>query len=108
MAKRSVFALIGLSVAICGGASALTSNDLAVLQETVSKICVQPDKKGSYLKIEGDLGAGAILKIVGVNGEGKVTKEDWEGISQRLDQYKTDPRQCAITVLPLLIGAMSK
>jgi len=44
---------------------------------------------------------------VGVNGTGKITKEEWEGISQRVDQYKTDPRQCAMSITPILVAAMN-
>jgi hypothetical protein len=84
--------------------------DLAALQSAVREMCVQPDRKGSYLQLEGDLSAsaGAILKIVGVNGQGKITKEEWDGISQRLDQYKTDPRACAVSLVGVLAPILSR
>jgi hypothetical protein len=88
-------------------AQAFDQNDLAAIQTAVHGICVQPDQKGQYLKVDGDLSVGAILRIVGVNGAGKITKETWEGISQRADQYKTDPRQCAAAITPILVSAMS-
>jgi hypothetical protein len=97
--------LAGMVVA-AGGANALDSKDLGALKDAVHDLCVQPDKKGSYLKIEGDLSAGAVLKIIGVGGKGTITKEEWDGINQRLDQYKMDPRKCAISILPILLGAM--
>lgn len=79
---------------------------MVAVKKAVQDICVHPDKKGTSLIIEGDLNVGATLKIVGVNGAGKVTKEVWDGISQRLDQYKTDPRQCGMTITPILVAAM--
>lgn len=100
-----------LCVIVCSAvttAQALDEKGLAALVSAVHNICVQPDQKGKYLKIEGDLSAGAILKIVGVSGAGKITKEDWEGISQRLDEYKTDPRACAESITPVLANAMGQ
>jgi hypothetical protein len=106
--RVTLLSLIGVGAAVAASApvEALDGDDLQRLTATVHDMCVQPDKKGSYLKIDGDLSAGATLTVVGVKGEGKVTKEDWDGINQRLDQYKTDPRQCAISLLPILINAM--
>jgi hypothetical protein len=90
-----------------GAANALDRNDLAALQETVRSICAHPDQKEKYISVKGDLDVGAILKVSGVNAEGKITKDEWNGINQRVDQYKTDPRQCVITILPTLISAIS-
>lgn len=93
---------IALVAGMAGRAEALDRGDLIALQTTVHELCVHPDRKGSYLKVEGNLSAGAILKVLGVQAGGKITQEDWEGISQRLDQYKTDPRQCAMSLITTL------
>lgn len=82
--------------------AALGTKDLPALQAAVHEMCVQPDRKGDYLKVEGDLDAGATFKIEGVQATGKITRETWDGINQRLDQYKTDPRECAIRMVGLL------
>jgi hypothetical protein len=79
---------------------------LTALQTAVHQMCVQPDTKGEYLHLEGNLGVGATLSIAGVNAQGKISKEEWNGISQRLDQYKTDPRACAVSILPMLIATL--
>jgi hypothetical protein len=85
---------------------ALDGNDLVKLQAAVRDMCVQPDRQGDYLKIEGNLDAGAILKIAGVNGAGAITKETWNGISATL-KSSVDPRACAITLVGMLIPAMT-
>jgi hypothetical protein len=85
---------------------ALNEVDLKSLQSSVREMCLHPDRAGTYLKIEGDLNANAVLKIAGVSADGKITKESWEGLNQRLDQYKTDPRACAIEVLKILVPLM--
>jgi hypothetical protein len=97
--------MIALFVALAPHANAQSpeTSNLGALQTAVRQMCVQPDQKGHYLRYEGDLQAGATLRVLGVNGEGTVTKEQWDGINQRLDQYKTDPRECAIQVLGILI-----
>jgi hypothetical protein len=89
-------------------ARALDANDLQALTASVHDMCVQPDRKGSYMKIDGDLSGGATLTVVGVKAEGKITKEDWDGINQRLDQYKTDPRACAVSIIGVLLPAFNK
>lgn len=101
-----VYDNVGGKYALAAGTT-LQASDLVALQMAVHQMCVQPDQTGSYLKIDGDLNVGAILRIVGVNGEGRITKESWQGISQRLDKYKTDPRECAASILPILIQAMT-
>lgn len=101
IARTVIFASIGVCL-VGGSAQALDQADLAALQASVREMCVQPDRKGSFFTVEGDLDAGATLRVVGVKAGGKITKEDWDGISQRLDQYKTDPRQCAISIVGLL------
>jgi hypothetical protein len=108
----NIRALTAVAVLIAGvglsmEANAFDQNDLTALQTAVHNICVQPDQKGEYLKIEGDLNVGATLKIVGVGGSGKITKESWDGISQKADQYKTDPRACAASITPILVNAMT-
>jgi hypothetical protein len=85
---------------------AFDSNDLIELQRAVHEICAQPDRKETYLKIEGDLNNGAILKIAGVNSAGAITKEQWDGISQTLNS-SADPRACAISLVGILIPALT-
>jgi hypothetical protein len=100
--KFLVAGVTGVIIGLSGQVEALDPKDLPALQAAVHEFCVQPDRKGDYLKIEGDLDAGATLKIVGLGATGKVTKETWDGINQRLDQYKTDPRECAISMVGML------
>jgi hypothetical protein len=100
--------LVTITSGIVSEANALDKQGLDAIDKAVQHICVQPAQKGTYLKIEGDLNVGATLKIVGVNGTGKITKETWDGISQTADQYKTDPRQCAMAITPVLTAAMNQ
>jgi hypothetical protein len=108
MRKLLALALFAITSGIGSGseANALDEHGLAAIQTAVHNICVQPDQKGNYLKIDGDLNGNATLKIEGVSDAGKITKEAWDGISQKLDQYKTDPRQCAMSIVPILVAAM--
>ena len=88
-------------------ADALDPKDLPALRASVHDMCVQPDRKGDYLKVDGDLNAEATLRVVGVEASGKITKEEWNGVSQKLDQYKTDPRECAVSLVGLLAPLLS-
>ena len=102
--RPALLALVFSNLMIGPGAQAqgLDASDLSALQSTVRELCVQPDRKGDYLQLQGDLDAGATLKIAGVNGQGNINKQQWDGINQRLDQYKTDPRLCALYMVAIL------
>src|SRR5262249_29906054 len=81
---------------------------LVALQAAVRDMCVQPERRGTYLQLQGDLNVGATLKVLGVDAQGKVTKNEWDGITQRLDQYKTDPRACTIGLVAILAPILSR
>jgi uncharacterized membrane protein len=87
-------------------AEALDRNDIQALQIAVHDLCVQPDKKGHILRVEGNLDSGASLRVAGVRAGASVTREDWDGISQQL-RYKTDPRACAIKLTGILAPLLS-
>lgn len=76
------------------------------LQRVIHDLCVTPDKRGTFLNVEGDLNADATLKVVGVSGKAKINKQDWDGINQTLDKYSTDPRACAISMMRMLAPMM--
>ena len=85
MRKLITLSLLALTSGVAGEATALDKNDLDALQITVHNLCVQPDQMGKYLKIEGDLNAGASLKVTGVDSNVSVTKEEWKGINKELE-----------------------
>jgi len=103
---RSAFlalVLVNVPIGLSAQTQQLDSAALQQLTQAVHSMCVQPDRRGDFLHLDGNLDAGASLAIAGVSGQGKVSKEDWDGINQRLDQYKTDPRDCAVQVLKILV-----
>lgn len=99
----------GLLLLASETALALDASELATLRETVREMCLHPDRVGDYLKAEGEVKAGAdvLFKIIKGDLSGKIAYEKWRGISITADKYKTDPRECAIQVLPLLLPAFS-
>ncbi len=91
-------------LAPCSAIGQIDSTSLPAVTDAVKQMCLHPDRKGSFLRVEGEVEAGVILKIVGAELSGTITRESWEGISQRLDQYKSDPRTCAVQVLQILMN----
>lgn len=85
-----------------------TVRNLDQLQKMIHDLCVTPDKRGSFLTVEGDLSADATLKVVGLAGKAKINKQEWEGINQTLDKYTTDPRACAISMMQILAPIVLK
>ena len=102
--RNTILSVILTVLCISLQTPAIAQTNSISLQEittAVEKICLHPDRKGNFIRIEGDAQGGLILKVIGTNIFG--TKENWEGISQRVDEYKTDPRECAVQVLPILM-----
>jgi uncharacterized membrane protein len=98
--------LIALDLLVAGEAKALDRDDLRSLQDAIHNLCVQPDKRGSYLKVSGNLDADATLSVSGVNADAIITREQWDGINQEL-KYHVDPRECAIKLTGILAPLLS-
>ena len=81
----------------------LDEDDLETITTAVREICQHPDRRGSVLTVKGEAEAGVIVKFVGGEISGTIEKTVWEGINQEIDRYKTDPRECAISVLGKLL-----
>ncbi|BAM92143.1 hypothetical protein S58_61690 [Bradyrhizobium oligotrophicum S58] len=104
MIKYQLVAIAALCC--CGsGAFALDGSELSSLTNTVREMCVHPDRVGDYLKTEGEVKVGApvLIKIINADLSGKIDYEKWRGISITADKYKTDPRQCSIEILKILM-----
>ena len=96
--------LLLLSVCISLNVNAqIDGETLREITKAVKDMCLHPDRKGNFLRVEGEADANVLLKIVGTNISGTIKYESWEGINQRVDQYQTDPRKCAIQVLRILV-----
>lgn len=80
----------------------LSSEQLKEVTPTILQLCLHPDRKGDYLSVKGRTGANVIFKIVGIEAEGEITHQKWNGISIALDKYGDSPRQCAVEILKLL------
>lgn len=89
--------------------NALTQTELKALTTAVQDMCLMPDRAGSHLKIQGEIQAGSpiTLKIATAKLSGKITHEEWNGISIALDKYKTDPRACSQEILKTLLPAFT-
>jgi hypothetical protein len=96
--------LLGLGLWV-SAASALTTLELKALQGSVHEMCLLPDRSGDYLKVEGEAKAGLPVAVKVIKGDisGKISYDTWKGIPITLDKYKTDPRQCALEMMKLLL-----
>ena len=74
------------------------------ITDAVREMCMHPDRRGEFLRVEGEADAGILLKIVGANLSGTMEYEKWEGINQRLDQDEISPRECAVQVLDIIVS----
>ncbi|MEW8294368.1 MAG: hypothetical protein AB2715_06865 [Candidatus Thiodiazotropha sp.] len=85
------------------------ASEVNEIMKAVSRLCSLPGEKVSGLKFEGSLGAGGIVKLVGVKGEGKLSYEEWEGIQDVLAhdrvQDRKSSRDCVQNILPTLLKA---
>ncbi|ODB85610.1 hypothetical protein A3194_12295 [Candidatus Thiodiazotropha endoloripes] len=85
------------------------ASDVNEIMKAVSRLCSLPAENGNDLKFEGSLGAGGIVKLIGVKGEGKLSYEEWEGIKDVLARDRIHDRKssrdCVQNILPILLKA---
>jgi hypothetical protein len=96
-----------LTLVLAGNAYSLTQQELKIVEDSVVKMCLFPDRKSSFIKVEGNAKAGLPISIKIVKGElsGKIAYETWNGMPIALDKYKTDPRKCAQEIFKILLPA---
>lgn len=103
--------LLMLPVALPAIVSAQTLNpeQLTSLRETVREMCLLPDRSGEYLRADGEAKVGSVVPVKIMRGDlsGKISYEAWKGIPITLDKYKTDPRECAVEMMRLLLPTFS-
>jgi hypothetical protein len=80
----------------------LSKSDRDELFERVDYMCRDASSVGSVLSFEGSLDAGAILKVVGINAAGKVTKEQWSNIEQKYGEFRSNPTICRFEMIKLI------
>jgi hypothetical protein len=113
-AVRLLVGVVGIGFFPCiafGEQSPDSLQILAAIQETVRQICIAPDRRGEYIKVEAD-GKGdisvEILRVLGKAGaqaSARFTKEQWDGVRNVLDQTAENGRyrDCAEKLTPLFV-----
>ncbi len=81
--------------------------NLSDIVDAVQEMCLHPDRRGEYLSITGEVEAGFLVRLVGAEIDGTISHETWEGFNQQFDQYRTDPRECAVKILPILLNGLT-
>ena len=83
------------------------------VSEAVSRMCSVPSERGSYFEVTGEggleAGSGLLLKFVGANITGNLTKKDWEGVQDVLDRDRStdriSSRDCVLSLTPVFLTA---
>lgn len=104
------FTFISTVVFICtihnhAAAQGISAEQLKAMKDAIREMCILPDRAGDQLRVEGEARAGVPIpvKIVKADISGKISYDTWQGIPITLDKYKTDPRQCSLEMLKLLL-----
>lgn len=103
-----VFAVILLGSPL--SANTLSPEQLKSLSEDIRKTCGYPSDRGYYFEVEGEVGAsGYIIKYIGGQLSGKVSKTEWQGIQDVLEkdraQDRISARDCAMKLTPIFFKA---
>lgn len=101
---KPLIALFAVFFSLTTVASAQVSKeDRSELFLRVEQMCQNASTSGEILSFEGDLSAGAVLRVVGVEASGRVKKQQWENIQQLLGDGRTDPTVCRFEMFKLLL-----
>jgi hypothetical protein len=88
---------------------AQTEQDMSAIVEAVARMCAMPSEKGYELEYAGSVDAGVIIKLMGVKGEGRLSKNEWEGVQDVLEEERANDRAssraCAQNILPIMMKA---
>jgi hypothetical protein len=100
---RLFIAVVTCSLAMSGAASALSKQDRDELFQRIDHMCRDASSVGEVITYDGSLDAGATLRVVGLNANGKVNKEQWKNIEQKYGEFKTNPTICNMEMLKLIL-----
>ena len=100
--------MIGVStlVGIMTPSYAIAQIDVASLRDitnVVQEMCLHPDRIENYIQVEDESDAGIRVIILDLNISGTISREGWQGINERIDQYRDDTRECIVQVLTIFI-----
>lgn len=84
-------------------AAALTSQERSEIVAQADYLCRYASSVGEVLTYEGDLSAGAILRLVGGQVSGRVQQTSWNNINQIFGDYRNDPSICRMEMLQILM-----
>jgi len=97
----AVFLLISQSVL------ALDGEQLGMLTSAVTEMCETPTKTGEKFSVEGTAEGGAILKLLKIGIEGKISKSEWNGIEQYREGLP-DRVECVVKLVSILTPTFEK
>lgn len=90
-------------------AQAQSGTDVNAILDAVAKMCALPTEKGYQLQYEGSAEGGVIVKLIGVKGEGRLSKKEWQGVEDVLEKDRASDREssrdCTQNVLPIMLKA---
>ena len=104
--------LTATALSICSAAAIAAEQDqhpINKIIENVTVLCTLPSQRGEVLEYSGSLEGSTLIKLVGVKGQGKLSKEEWEGIQDVLEKDRaTDrisSRECVQNMVPIFLKA---
>lgn len=109
MKKKLLHILLFVILAPFPASAQLSQTDRAELFGAVDSLCAEASNFTEVIKFQGDLGAGAILKIVGVKAEGSIDVAQYTNLSQLLGETLANPSRCKYemlnAIMPLYMGS---
>lgn len=72
------------------------------ITNTVRSLCNSPDREGDDFSIEGQVGGGTLIRMLGVKGEVSLSSSQWQGIKDALSDRK-NLRDCVRDLTPLFL-----
>lgn len=97
-------------------AQTIDAKGMKAIQEVVQEICQAPNKRGEYLRVEGE-GKGSVsigilrpLGAAGISADANFSKEEWDGVRKVLDQNAENAnyRDCVTRLTPLFLDKFGK
>ncbi len=106
MFTRVVVAILFLSSYSVSHA-ALSQKQRAELFQQVEDFCRFASNNSSVITYEGSLEAGVGFKVFGIDGAGKISKKEYNNLSQLFKEFRADPTICRFEMIRTLTPLFS-
>jgi hypothetical protein len=114
MKAYTILFITGLAsgMAFVSESQEITNEMLRNVTIAVKEMCHIPDKQGEHYRVDVTGEGGAVVKLVGIKGKARFSKEEWNGIREVLPKDmphdRESMRRCSLKLTPIIMDKFTQ